>query len=89
MPFPGDSEINIVDECAKCKTAPCDPVIGDDRQVYRNEHCAKCLRVTPVANAVDRSICGPEIFNDIIKWIKENPTVALVAVIVALLLLRR
>lgn len=87
-PSPNGGEINIVNPCAKCRTAPCNPVIGTDQKVYRNEHCAQCAGAQAVANAVDRSICDTEVFKEIIEWVKQNPVVVVIAAIIALLLIR-
>ncbi|MEM2046035.1 MAG: hypothetical protein QXO20_07670 [Candidatus Bathyarchaeia archaeon] len=74
------------DHCSLCKTAPCDPVIGTDQKVYRNAHCAACVGVQAIANALDRSICVEDTISGIFQWIKDNMIVVIIALAVAILL---
>lgn len=78
------------DHCALCKSAPCDPVIGTDQKVYRNEHCAQCAGVQAIANALDRSMCvqTSTTLNEMIEWLKQYWYIP-AAILLVLWLLRR
>jgi hypothetical protein len=70
----------------------CDPVIGADGKVYRNECQASASGTTAVANARDRSICGQQTAPgqlDIGKFLQENWLWIVGALVLALLLTRR
>jgi hypothetical protein len=70
----------------------CDPVIGADGKVYRNECQARAAGTTAVANAIDRSICGQQTSSgqlDIGKFFQENWLWIVGALVLALLLTRR
>jgi hypothetical protein len=69
----------------------CDPVIGADGRVYKNECQARASGTTAVANAVDRSICGQQAAPgkfDIGKFLKENWLWIAGAIVLAIILTR-
>jgi hypothetical protein len=73
----------------------CDPVIGVDGRVYKNECQARASGTTAVANAVDRSICGQQTAPsapgqfDIGKFLQENWLWIAGAIVLAIILTRR
>jgi hypothetical protein len=70
----------------------CDPVIGADGKVYRNECQARAAGTLAVANAIDRSICGQQSVTgqfDIGKFLQENWLWIAGAFVLAIILTRR
>jgi hypothetical protein len=70
----------------------CDPVIGTDGKVYRNECQARAAGTTAVANTIDRSICGQQTSSgqfDIGKFLQENWLWIAGAIVLAIVLTRR
>lgn len=72
--------------CDLCKTEPCNPVIGSDQKVYRNEHCARCAGVTAIASALDQSVCNE--VSGVMEWLKKYWYIP-AAILAIILLMRR
>lgn len=64
----------------------CDPVIGTNGNVYKNECYARMAGVEPIANALDRSICEEDI-TSVGEWLKRYWYIP--AVVIAILILLR
>jgi hypothetical protein len=73
----------------------CDPVIGADGKVYKNECQARASGTSAVANSIDRSICGQQTAPgargqlDIGKFLQENWLWIAGAIVLAIILTRR
>jgi len=70
----------------------CDPVIGADGKVYKNECQARASGTSAVANALDRSICGQQTVPgqfDIGKFLQDNWLWIAGAIVLAIILTRR